>query len=543
MASLAAGARGTWHGSMRTLVVAVRARDRPGLFTRIARILHGLGCNLATSLGYRADEEARLLLVAECPLEPEELVAELRTRLREELGEEPEVDAGEIGPDAASIVAEFVREKPGLVTVLEAYLEPPDLFDALLRLPPEARRRVYPLLSPKTLAWILSEAEEEILEEMLHTLSLRQVARALQELDPDEAVDVLQRLPEALRKRLLQELPEEIRREAAKLLRYPPETVGGIMTTSVPVARAEDTVQDVLQLLRRGDYDVTDTVVVVDGEGRFVGLVTVEELLRAPPGEKLSRLARRPPIVIGPEEDREEAARLMLRYELRRLPVVDEQGRFLGLVTIEDVAQVLAEEAAEDIALLGGMEKPRERYRLASVADLVRTRLPWLLLIYVIESLTASVIKGYEDVIERIAVAAAFIPLIMDTGGNVGSQASSMVVRALALGEISERSRSDILYVVLKELATAATIGAIMALLGFIFSYIVGGNTRLAISIALTLFIVVIFADLVGASLPIIARRLGLDPAAISSPFVTTIVDVSVAVIYLSLVAKLVLGL
>jgi len=509
----------------------------------VARVLHGLGCNIATSFGYRVDGRARLLAVAECPLEPGEAGEAIRERIRQELGGDAEAEAGELGPDAASIVAEFVREKPGLVTVLEAYLEPPDLFDALLRLPPEARRRVYPLLSPRTLAWILGEAGDEVLEELLSTLSLRQVARALEELDPDEAVDVLQRLPEPIRKRLLQELPEELRREAARLLRYPPETVGGVMTTSVPVAPVSATVQEALQMLRQGSYEVADTVVVVDEEGRLAGLVGVEELLRAPPGERLGRIARRPPVVIGPEEDREEAARLMLRYELRRLPVVDRGGRFLGLVTVEDVAQVLAEEAAEDIARLGGVEKPRERYRLASVADLVRTRLPWLLLIYVIESLTASVIKGYEDVIQRIAVAAAFIPLIMDTGGNVGSQASSMVVRALALGEISEKNRGDVAYVLLKELATSATIGAVMALLGFAFSYLVGGNARLALSIALTLFLVVVFADLIGASLPLVARRLGLDPAAISSPFVTTIVDVSVAVIYLSLVAKLVLGL
>jgi len=528
---------------MRMLFVAVWARDRPGLFTRLARVLHGLGCNIVTSLGYRVDEDAHILVVTECPLGREELQEELEERLSEELGEEVEVEVGEPGPDAAAIVAEFVREKPGLVTVLEAYLEPPDLIDALLRLPPEVRRRVYPLLSPVTLAWVLSDAEEELLEEALRVLSIRQVARALQELDPDEAVDVLQRLPEALRKRLLQELPEEIRREAAKLLRYPPETVGGIMTTSVPVARAGDTVQDALQLLRRGDYDVTDTVVVVEEDGRFRGLIEVEELLRAPVGERLSKLARRPPVVIGPEEDRKEAARLMLRYELRRLPVVDRERRFLGLVTIEDVAQLLAEEAVDAIALMGGVERLRERYRLASILDLVRTRLPWLLMIYVIESITASIIRGYEDVIERVAVAAAFIPLIMDTGGNVGSQATSMVIRALALGEISERSRSDILYVVAKELATSAAMGAIMALLGFAFSYIIGGDAKLALSIALTIFLVVVFADIVGASLPIMARRLGLDPAAISSPFVTTIVDVSVAVIYLSLVARLVLGL
>ncbi len=524
---------------MARLAVLVEAEDRPGLLNEASRLLASAGCNIETSVGYRVDSVARILFIADCPGDPEELEERLGERLR------GEVEAARLGPEAASLLADFILDKPGIVEVLEPYLDPPDLLDALLRLPQEVRRRIYPLLSLETLSSILVDADDDTVREIAGSVPLERLAQALARLDPDEAADVLQKLPDATRRRLLQLLPPGLRREVSRLLRYPPETAGGIMTTSVPVLPKSATVQDALQLLRSGDYDVNDVVVVVDEEGRLYGLVPVDELLRAAPGERLERLARRPRAVVTPEVDQEEVARMMLRYEIRRLPVVDRDGRFLGLVAIEDVAYVLAEEAEEDIAKLGGLaERPRERYLHATVLDLVRMRLPWLLVIYLIESVTASIIKGYEDVIERIAVAAAFIPLIMDTGGNIGSQASSTIVRALALGEISERSRIDIVYTFLKELATAALIGAILAGIGFVFALALsGGDTRLALSIAITMLLVVVFADIVGAMLPIIARRLGLDPAAVSAPFVTTIVDVSVAVIYLSLVAKLVLGL
>ena len=526
---------------MARLAVFIDARDRPGMLSEITAAIHRLGGNVVTSMGYSLEGgRARLLLIVDVDREPAEVVEAVRGIV----GEDARVEAAELGPDAAGLLAEFIEDKPGIVTVLESYLDPPDIMDALLRLPEHVRKRIYPMLSSSVLAYLLSEGDEDTVREILESVKIRDIVDALQWLDPDEAVDVLQKLPEQTRRAVLQLLPEELRKQLASLLRYPPETAGGIMTTSVPVVEADATVQDALQLLRKGEYDVKDVIIVVEGDGKFYGIVPVDELLRAKPETPLRRLARRPPVTVEPEEDQEEVARLMLRYEIRRLPVVDRDGRFLGVVAIEDVAYVLAEEAAEDVAKLGGViEKPRERYLHASVMDLVKTRLPWLLLIYLIESVTASVIKGYEDVIERIAVAAAFIPLIMDTGGNIGSQASSTIVRALALGEISERNRRDVIYTVLKELATAAVVGSVLASIGFVFAYLIGHNARLALSIAATLFIVVIFADVIGASLPIIARRLGLDPAAISSPFVTTIVDVSVAIIYLNLVAKLVLGL
>jgi magnesium transporter len=525
---------------MARVVVLVRARDRPGLLSDVAARLRDLGANIILNLGYAVEGEAVLLFIVDIPMEAEDLEDKLWEKLSDL--EDVDISVAKLGAGAGELLAEFLEERPGLVQALEDHLAPADILDAVLRLPEEKRRQIYRFLKLETLAHFLREADENILEEILESIPLSRLAEAISRLEPDEAVDVLQKLPEDKKKQILVMLPDELRKEAVKLLQYPPESAGGIMTTSIPVLRARDTVQDALQTLRQGHYDVRDIIVVVDDEGRLVGIIPVDELLRAKPTEPLAKLARRPRITIEPEADREEAARLMLRYDVNRLPVVDRFGRFLGAITVEDVADVLAEEAAEDLALLGGLEKPRERYLAASVKDLFKIRLPWLLLIYVIESVTASVIKSYEDLISRVAVIAAFIPLIMDTGGNVGSQATSMIIRALALGELSERSIHDVIYVFLKELATAATIGAVFGSIGFGFAYVLGGSARVAFAVALTLFIVIVFADIVGAILPIVARRLGIDPATLSAPLITTIVDVSVVFIYLTLAAKLVLG-
>ncbi|ABM80882.1 magnesium transporter [Hyperthermus butylicus] len=518
------------------LVLYIEARDRPGLLAEIMGVLRELGANIITNFGYTVDDTAHLLFIIDYGGEPDELAEAVASRIREVV----EARAAELGAGAAEVLAEFIRDRPGIISLLEFYVEPVDLLDAISVLPEDERRRIYGLLTPGTLASILLHGDEGVAGEVAEALPADAIARAIATLPVEDAGEVLRKLPEEARNEVLRRLPPEVRRRLAELLRYPPETAGAIMTTSVPVLRADDTVASALQQLRSGSYTIRDTVVVVDSEGRLVGLVPVDALLRAQPGDQLEKLALRPRATVSPMVNREEAARMMLRYDISRLPVVSNDGRFLGIVALEDAARILAEEAGEDIAKLAAMEKPRERYRYASPLDLVRLRLPWLILIYLMESITASIIKGYEDLIARVAVLAAFLPLIMDTSGNVGSQSSSMIIRALALGEVSERSRIDVAYIVLKELAAASTIAAILSSIGFTIAYIIGGyNVRLGLAIAATLFIVVVLADLIGSLLPILARRLGADPATLSSPLITTIMDVTVIAVYFTLASKM----
>ena len=392
------------------------------------------------------------------------------------------------------------------------------------------------------MANVLKVSDPEVAAEIVESLTPRTLSRVLEHLEADEIADLVQKLSQDLRSKVLSALSEKDREKVTDILRYPPESAGGIMSTSIAVVNEDATAQEALQTLKKGKYDVRDVVAVINSNGRFVGLVPVDELLKVKPATPVKKLARRPRITANPYDDREDVAKAMLRYNVTRLPVVDENGRFLGIVPIEDIAAVLLDEAAEDIALLGGLEKPRERYLAASIIDLVKLRLPWLLMIYLIESVTATILRSYEDLIARVAVIAAFIPLIMDTGGNVGSQASSMIVRALALGEVSERSKRDFIYVVGKELATAGIIATIFALVGLGFAYMLSGNYRVAIAVAATLASVILFADLTGALLPMIARRAGIDPATLSSPLLTTIVDIAVVVVYMGLASALLSG-
>ena len=516
-------------------MVYVRAADRPGLLQAVSRGVTRAGGNIVLSLAYAREGQAHILLLVDAPSPPEGVEEAIRL----EAGE-VEVEARLQG-EAGDLLARFLEGNPGLASPLEPYLEAADFVDILVRLPEDKARVVARSLSPRTLAWVMELADKQTLDLIVSSLEVSRLLEALKELDPDEAVDVLQKLDERARRRLLLLLPPEYRRQAGILLEYPPDTAGGIMTLSVPVLRVRDTVGRALHLARSLDYDVKDTIVVVDEDGRLVGLAEISDLLSHPPSTPLRDVARKPRITVGPLEDQETVARLMLRYYLRRFPVVDGDYRFLGLVAIEDVAYVLAEEAAEDIAKLAGSEVPIERYVPARVAELVRARLPWLLVIYLIESITANVLKSYEHVLSRVAVLAAFIPLIMGTGGNVGSQAVGLIIRALALGEVSERSRDDALLILKKELATSLAIAAVFSLVGLGFALAVSGSLRVGLAVALTLFIIIHLADLAGALLPLAARRLGIDPASVSTPLITTVVDVSVAFIYMTIATILLL--
>lgn len=522
------------------LVVAVESEDRPGLLQKASSVLSNLGVNILLSLGYVHDGRARLLFIGEAdgPIDLDSVRDRMERALQFEVPG-VDVDAAQLGPDAAGIIAKFLEARPELIGALEGLLDPVDIVDVLSRLPEDRIESIVRRLRLETLALVMEYADKQLLESIISALDVKTIARALTLLDPDEAVDVLQKMSDDMRRRVLSLLPPEYRTQAGKLLEYPPDTAGGIMTTSVPVVKTGTTIGEALaELARNKEYDVRDTIVVV-GDGKLIGLVDVADVLSYSPDTRVNELARKPRITVDPWTDRETVARLMLRYYQRRLPVVDAESRFMGLITIEDVVYVLEEEATEDIAKIVGSEIPIERYITARAVDLVKARLPWLLVIYLIESVTANVLKSYEHVIATAAILTAFIPLVMGTGGNVGSQAVGLIIRALALGEISERSLDDILLVVRKEIKTAAMIAVVFATVGFAFAAAVSGSTVIASIVALTLLIVIHLADLAGALLPIAARRLGLDPASISSPLITTVVDVSVAFIYMNIALAL----
>jgi magnesium transporter len=369
-------------------------------------------------------------------------------------------------------------------------------------------------------------------------------------LPPDDAADLLQAVDEEVRPAVLNLLDEAKRREVSALLAYAEDEAGGLMSSRFARVRPDMTVEEAIAYLRRQAVATTEPetiyyLYVLDGAQHLLGVLSFRDLFAAP-GNRTVREIMTTDIVLADEEmDQEAVARLFSEHDLLAMPVVDSAGVLKGIVTVDDIVDVVQEEATEDIQKLGGMTALDEPYLRTGFFSLVRKRLGWLTVLFFAQLLTASVIAGYSGSLEQIAALAFFIPLILSSGGNSGSQASTLVIRALTIDEVRLR---DWWRVARRELATGLTMGAALGLLGLV-RVLVGAalgepfNIRpllLAFTIGSSLVGVVLFGTLVGSMLPFALRRAGLDPASASGPLVATLSDVTGLLIYFT-IASLVL--
>jgi len=501
-------------------IAYIEGKDRPGLLRDVTIALTDLGSNIVFSVGFSSEGTSYLLFILQYEGSASELEDILNT-----VKDIESVDVEEAGPEAADLLAKYIEEFPAITKELTKYLHPSEFLDILVRLDEPLRHTIYPSLGSKYLGQLLRVAPQEIIEEVCRYVHPKVLAQALVSLNPDEQADILQLFPKGVRRAVIQYIPPEVLESVRSLLKYPPESAGGIMTSNVPVLHEEQKVSDALELLRKRHFEVFDVIYIVSKEGKLVGYAYVADLLKEKPNSRLSKVARRDYVAVDPFDDREVVARLMIKYDLTRIPVVDVDGKFLGVITIDDVADVIIAEESEDLFMLSGISKVgRSRYLTARVKDLFKRRFLWLLLIYLIESFTARIIQGYSGLISRVAILAAFIPLIIGTGGNAGAQASALITRALALGEVTAR---DVLRVVVKELLTCGLLALGMASIGFIFAFSISFNVVISIIVAIALASVIVIADIIGALLPLIASSLDLDPAVLSGPLITTVVDVA----------------
>ncbi|MCE4610638.1 MAG: magnesium transporter [Desulfurococcales archaeon] len=525
---------------MARVLVYFEALDRPGLLSGLARSVAEAGGNIVASLAFVRDSTGHVVLLVDFPGEPD-VVGERVRSVSEKLG--GSVEIAEPGPEAAAILARLFEVAPEASIALIPYMGAADVVDALMRLDEASARRVIGILPPRLLAEVLLSADEDSLKRIASWSSPQRLARALRELSPDDAAEVLGRLEPQTARRVLDLLPPEYRVRGVEVLAYPHGSVASIMTTSFPRIASNSTVAEALRELGKPGYEVRDVVVIVDSErGIFVGMVDAGDLISADPGRRIASIAKSPPITASPSDDAEEVARAMVRYRLRRVPVVAEDGRLVGLVAIEDVARLLAEESAEDLAKIAGSGVVVDRYVPASALDLFKARIPPLVVVLLIEALAAMVIKRYEGVIRGAAVLAAFLPLIMAAGGGSGTQSVGLVLRAMALGEVSERRLGDYILVLGKELRVGSIMSITLAVFSAAVAWILGAPPIVVAIIACSLALAVLSAEVVGAVLPMIARRLGLDPASVSTPLITTLVDVGVSALYLTLAALLLSG-
>jgi magnesium transporter len=456
-----------------------------------------------------------------------------------------------VGALLAPDILALLDESPGQIGAETEELHPADLADVAEALPFEKVPVFLAALPRERAAQILEYLDEELRAEVLEAMTAPQAAALVSEMTPDERADLLEELDEEHAEDIVEEMPAETRRETEALLVYDPDTAGGLMTTEfVQVdgnTSVEDTLHRVRQIARSPKREAMHAIYAMDDERRLSGVLSLRELLAAPEGAKVSDIAWTDVQSVSPHADREEVARLIQNYDLVVVPVVSESHHVIGVIAVDDVIDAIQEEQTEDVQKFGGLEALDEPYTQIGFFRMIRKRAGWLTALFLGEMLTATAMGKFEAEIARAVVLSLFIPLIISSGGNSGSQATSLIIRALALQELRLR---DWWRVALRELPSGLALGAILGLVGFTritlwqhFGWANYGSHAglVATTVGLALVGVVTFGSLTGSMLPFLLKRLGFDPASASAPFVATLVDVTGLVIYFT-VALMVLS-
>jgi magnesium transporter len=449
----------------------------------------------------------------------------------------------------------LLQNDPGDLAAALAGMRAADVAEALNYLhdrSPDAAGRVLAALPFELAVQVLDEPELEIRYDLFHQLDAKVGARLIEAMSADQQADLWPELPEEERARFLPGLSRETRRGLDLLLAYPPESAGGLMTTEFVALPSSSTVEQALQHVSRvgGAKETVYAIYVLEPNSqRLTHVVSLRELMSANRARRVAEVGdTRKPITVGPLVDREEVGRIISKYNLLAVPVVDGDGHMLGIVTVDDVIDAIMQEQTEDVHKFGGMEALDEPYMEVGFLQMLRKRAGWLMALFVGEMLTASALGRFESEIDRAVILALFIPLIISAGGNSGGQSTSLIIRAMALREVGLR---DWWRVALRDMPTSLALGAILGVLAIIRIVLwqqagwadYGVHyALLAATVGSSVFGVVAFGSLTGSMLPFLIRRLGLDPATASAPFVATLVDLAGIMIYFTIATLLLTG-
>ena len=413
---------------------------------------------------------------------------------------------------------------------------PPAVADLLCGLSPEERftlfRLVPPVLAPQVLAHLTEHDQQEILE----SLPKEHTIRLLEQVDPDDRTHILERLsPEDLEE-VLAALNAEVRREATQLLSYPEGSIGRLMSTRYVAVREDWTIADALAHVRVHAHgpDSIGTIYVTDDHFQLIDMLELSRFVLAPPDGRVSDIMDRNVAWLSPENDREEAVRTMLKHDVVALPVVNDRREPIGVITFDDVMDIAEEEATEDIQRLAGVEPLGVAYPDVGMWPLFQKRIPWLATLIFVYLGASAVISNFEAALSAHLVLAAFIPLLMGTGGNVGAQSGTLTVRAMATEDLVA---SMWLRALTKELAVGAALGIALGVLAGIIAYWRGGS-QVALVIATSMVLIVISANCFGTLLPMLLNKIGVDPAVASNPMITSVTDLTSVSIYLLIASR-----
>jgi magnesium transporter len=415
-----------------------------------------------------------------------------------------------------------------------------DIAEELSRLDPAEKAVPFRLLDRDRALAVFELLDPIHQQEILESLRDDRFRQLVEDMDPDDRARLVGEVPAKVANRVLSGLSPEERGMTAALLGYPEESAGRIMSPEYVSLRANMTVADALAKVRRvgSDAETVYALPVTDDHRQLVGVVGLRALVLAPPGQSISALMTTRLYKVRADEDRETAARLVQEAGLIALPVVDSEDRLVGVITVDDAMEVIRVEETEDIALHGGSQPLGRPYMAVSVFYLARKRAVWLLVLILAAALTVNVLQFFEETLEQVVTLALFIPLLIDTGGNSGSQAATVVIRAMAVGEVRF---GDLPKVVWREARVGVMLGVMLAVAGFI-PVAAFFDTDIALIVSTTLITICAWATFAGSMLPLLARRIGVDPAVVSAPLITTLVDATGLIIYF-LFAQIVLGI
>ncbi|WP_409967882.1 magnesium transporter [Bengtsoniella intestinalis] len=452
--------------------------------------------------------------------------------------------------DMLEAIEEFLTRKQfAQLRALLATLEAPDVAILMEDLSMEQVPLVFRLLGKEDAAEVFVELDSDQQELLIQGFSNAELKDILDEMYVDDTVDIMEEMPASVVKRILQHSDPQMRRSINELLKYPEDSTGSIMTTEFVDLKSDMTVSDAFRRIRLTgpDKETINIGYVIDVRRRLMGIVTIRQLLLAKPDEIIGDIMNSNPLSASTLDDQEATARALAKYDFLALPVVDTEHRLVGIVTVDDAIDVLQEEVTEDMEIMAAISPTDKPYLKSSIWETVKARTPWLLILMISSTFTSQIISTFEDALAACTVLTIYIPMLMGTGGNCGTQASVTIIRGISLDEIDF---SDIWDIVWKESRVAIGCGAFVGAANFIKllvldKWILGNDDitmQVALVICLAMICTVLFAKLVGSTLPLLAKKLGFDPAVMAAPLLSTMVDAISLLIYFQ-IASMALGI
>lgn len=417
-----------------------------------------------------------------------------------------------------------------------------DIAEDFENLDPKYRLLLFRLLHKDQAAEVFAYLSREQKADLVVAINDHELKEIVKELAFDDMIDTLEEMPANAVKKILKGTSEEMRRMINQFLKYPDYSAGSLMTIEFVDLKKEMTVSEALTHIKKTgvDKETIYTCYVIDNNRKLEGLISLRRLVLSSGTELVSDIMNTDLVAVTTHEDQEEVANLFKRYGLLTVPVVDMEQRLVGIITIDDIVDVIVEESTEDFEKMAAIQPSEEAYLKASIFSLAKNRIVWLLVLMISATITGNIMARYEHMLQSIVILALFVPMLMDTGGNAGSQSSTLIIRGLALKEIQ---MEDIMKVVWKEFRVGCLVGILLGAINYLrMVLLVNTTVNIALTVSITLFVTVVLSKTVGGTLPILAKLFKLDPAIMAGPLITTIVDTLALITYFR-VATAILGI